>query len=181
MAQIVNRKQAASYCGVSLPTLDAWVKKGCPYVQRGSKGKEWKFDLALVSAWRDRYVAKPNEVVVDGAAIELDSREQAAVVSAVGNLIARVGKITAEMIVLAGGSIETAYAAEQLVTIKLSDVAEEDLEGRKFAPLDLMEMFCLRQFEVDWDRLAKEAGLAFDPDVCDAHMTSLDDKWTCRK
>lgn len=53
----VNRAELAGVCGVSLPTVDAWVEKGCPFVQRGSKGREWQFDTAAVINWRvDRAV-----------------------------------------------------------------------------------------------------------------------------
>lgn len=48
----VNRAELASLCGVSLPTVDTWVKRGCPFSERGSKGTEWKFDTAAVIGWR---------------------------------------------------------------------------------------------------------------------------------
>ena len=48
----VNRADLASLCSVSLPTVDSWVEKGCPYIERGSKGREWKFDSAVVIEWR---------------------------------------------------------------------------------------------------------------------------------
>lgn len=48
----LNRAELASLCGVSLPTVDNWVEKGCPYVERGSKGREWQFDSAAVIDWR---------------------------------------------------------------------------------------------------------------------------------
>ncbi|MEE7504170.1 Terminase small subunit (DNA packaging protein Nu1) [Methylobacterium mesophilicum] len=47
-----NRTELASLCGVSLPTVDTWVKRGCPFDERGSKGTEWKFDTAAVIGWR---------------------------------------------------------------------------------------------------------------------------------
>ena len=50
--RLINRGELASLCGVSLPTLDSWIEKGCPYVERGSKGVEWKFDSAAVIDWR---------------------------------------------------------------------------------------------------------------------------------
>lgn len=52
--RIVNRADLASICNCSLPTVDAWVRKGCPVVERGSKGKEWRFDSAAVIEWRIR-------------------------------------------------------------------------------------------------------------------------------
>lgn len=51
--QKVNRKQLADVCGVSLPTVDAWVRAGCPFDQKGERGKEWVFDTADVMRWRE--------------------------------------------------------------------------------------------------------------------------------
>lgn len=59
MSRIVSRNTLASLQGVSLPTIDAWVRAGCPVVTRGGRGKEWKFDTAQVTEWRiDRKVAE---------------------------------------------------------------------------------------------------------------------------
>lgn len=52
-----NRTQLAEVFGVSMPTVDGWVRGGCPVVQRGSRGVEWVFDTAAVAKWlRDRAV-----------------------------------------------------------------------------------------------------------------------------
>ena len=37
---------------VSLPTVDAWVRSGCPFSRKGSRGHAWEFDLAEVVSWR---------------------------------------------------------------------------------------------------------------------------------
>lgn len=50
--KFVNRADLADTFGISLPTVDAWVKKGCPVVERGSKGRQWVFDTAVVHDWR---------------------------------------------------------------------------------------------------------------------------------
>ena len=56
--RIVNRSELASLCGVSLPTIDTWLRKRCPIVERGSKGREAKFDTAAVIKWiKDTAVA----------------------------------------------------------------------------------------------------------------------------
>ncbi len=52
--QKVNRKQIADVFGVSLPTVDAWLRAGCPYDQKGERGKEWVFDTADVMRWREQ-------------------------------------------------------------------------------------------------------------------------------
>lgn len=53
----VNRTQLSEVFGVSLPTIDSWVRAGCPVEQRGGRGVEWKFETADVAKWRqDRAV-----------------------------------------------------------------------------------------------------------------------------
>ncbi|MGY1520158.1 terminase small subunit [Luteimonas sp. A482] len=52
--QKVNRKQLADVFGISLPTVDAWVRSGCPFDQKGERGREWAFDTADVMRWREQ-------------------------------------------------------------------------------------------------------------------------------
>ena len=47
----VNRAELADLLGVSLPTVDAYVRGGCPYEQRGAKGREWLFNSRAVIEW----------------------------------------------------------------------------------------------------------------------------------
>lgn len=84
--RLVNRADLASICSVSLPTVDAWVEKGCPYVERGSKGREWKFDSAAVIDWR---IQRAVENAVSGYEDESGkiSREEADRRKAVANAI----------------------------------------------------------------------------------------------
>lgn len=49
---IMNRAELATLFEVSLPTVDAWVRKGCPVIERGSKGRPWQFSSADVFDWR---------------------------------------------------------------------------------------------------------------------------------
>lgn len=35
-----------------MATLDAWIRRGCPYVERGGRGVSWVFDLLDVARWR---------------------------------------------------------------------------------------------------------------------------------
>ncbi|GEP09822.1 terminase small subunit [Methylobacterium gnaphalii] len=89
----INRGDLASLCGVSLPTVDSWVEKGCPYVERGSKGVEWKFDSAAVIDWR---IQRAVENAVSGAGEESTKgkREEADTRRAVANAI--VAEISAD-------------------------------------------------------------------------------------
>lgn len=74
----VTRQALADVFGVSLPTIDAWVRKGCPFVEKGGRGQEWQFNTAQVSKWlRDRDVEEATGGIPDGLE-ELKLREQKA-------------------------------------------------------------------------------------------------------
>ncbi|WP_323119992.1 terminase small subunit [Burkholderia alba] len=50
---MVNRAGVADVFGVALTTVDAWVRAGCPVIQRGGRGVEWQFNTADVVRWRE--------------------------------------------------------------------------------------------------------------------------------
>lgn len=33
--------------------MDAWIRKGMPFVEKGNQTKEWEFDTAAVAQWRE--------------------------------------------------------------------------------------------------------------------------------
>lgn len=73
-----NRAELAEFFGVALTTVDAWVRLGCPFDQKGSPGREWRFDTAAVVRWREdraRAEAGGQEAQDDAA---LRRRKQAA-------------------------------------------------------------------------------------------------------
>lgn len=54
----VNRTDLASVFGIAPTTVDAWVKAGCPYLERPTgRGKGWTFDTAAVARWREQRAA----------------------------------------------------------------------------------------------------------------------------
>ncbi|QJB21901.1 putative small terminase [Xanthomonas phage FoX3] len=69
----VNRADLAAIFGVSLPTIDSWVKNGCPGVKSGiGKGGTWSFDTAAVARWREQRAAEEasGDTVADEAALK---------------------------------------------------------------------------------------------------------------
>lgn len=74
----VTRQALADVFGVSLPTIDAWVRKGCPFVEKGGRGQEWQFNTAQVSKWlRDHDVEEATGGIPDDMD-ELKLRKQKA-------------------------------------------------------------------------------------------------------
>ena len=71
MSVKLNRAGLAEHMGVSLPTIDRWVKEGMPVVQRGARGVEWSFDLAdVIRWWGDRKAEAAAGKIDDVAEIE---------------------------------------------------------------------------------------------------------------
>ena len=70
--QRVNRQQLAAFYGVSLPTVDSWLRAGMPYAEKGARGVEWAFDTAQVAAWREERAAEEasGTTVQDEAALK---------------------------------------------------------------------------------------------------------------
>ena len=64
MSDSVNRTGLAEHFGVSLTTIDNWIRRGCPYQKKGGRGSEWEFSIDDVDLWRsggDSYSDYPDE------------------------------------------------------------------------------------------------------------------------
>lgn len=48
----VNREELAEIFGVSLNTITAWLRNGCPYQEKGRQGKPWRFNTRDVAEWQ---------------------------------------------------------------------------------------------------------------------------------
>lgn len=51
-ARMGSKAACAEFFGVSLPTVESWIRKGMPVVQRGAKGIAWAIDLCAAAEWR---------------------------------------------------------------------------------------------------------------------------------
>lgn len=52
--QIVNRGELAEIFGVSLPTIDRWIRAGAPVTKQGSRGMAAEYNTAEVIDWQLR-------------------------------------------------------------------------------------------------------------------------------
>lgn len=73
--QIATKQEIADIFGVSLPTVEAWVRSGCPYVEKGGMGKSWKFDTSAVAAWQKEKAVEDATGGRDASVDELKKRE----------------------------------------------------------------------------------------------------------
>jgi phage terminase Nu1 subunit (DNA packaging protein) len=49
--QTVGKREIAEIFGVADTTVDQWIRRGCPIVQRGAKGIQWQINTADVAEW----------------------------------------------------------------------------------------------------------------------------------
>ena len=103
MGRQVNRSELAETFGKSLPTVSAWVKSGCPVVERGRQGREWVFDTADVADWLEQRAV----AAVEGQSVLMDIEE------------ARRRKLVAEAV------MAEADADQRLAKLILVEDAEE--------------------------------------------------------
>lgn len=47
-----NKAECAEWFGISIPSFNGWIRRGCPFVQRGNKTTPWIFDVVQVYEWR---------------------------------------------------------------------------------------------------------------------------------
>jgi len=66
----VSKAELANIYGVSLPTISQWVNKGCPWITKGSPGKQWRFNTADVTTWREEHVAQ--QIQGDTSQLDID-------------------------------------------------------------------------------------------------------------
>lgn len=78
--QILNRTSMADYLGIAMPTLDEWVRRGCPCKERGGRGKQWQFNSADVQRWREQDIREERAAMNgrDHSIEELKKRKLAA-------------------------------------------------------------------------------------------------------
>lgn len=66
----VTKAELCRLSGKNPSTISTWVTKGCPYVQKGSKSKQWVFDVAEVMDWYADY--KALQAVGDTKSLDID-------------------------------------------------------------------------------------------------------------
>lgn len=76
--QIATKQELADIFGVSLPTIEAWVRGGCPFVEKGGMGKSWKFDTAAVATWQKDKATEDAKGTANVTAEELARRKNEA-------------------------------------------------------------------------------------------------------
>lgn len=79
MGRIVKKSDIADIFGCSLPTVDAWVRDGCPVKTTGGKGVAYQLDTYEVHRWllgREKRPGRPGKPVEPAKSIDPETGEE---------------------------------------------------------------------------------------------------------
>lgn len=76
--RVVGRAELAEIFGVSAPTIDDWISRGCPYLKQGSKGVAWAFKTSAVYQWLQQENTQAQDSEANCNAQQLKLRKLAA-------------------------------------------------------------------------------------------------------
>lgn len=157
MGKQVNRTELAELHDVSLPTVSAWVRKGCPVIERGGKGKQWIFDSAAVATWREDQAvlsavgdtdkldideARRRKTAAEAALAELELSKQKGEVAEIELISKVIGEEYAKcrakllsiptrlspLLMTIDGEGDAGQILEDAITDALSELSSDDLE-----------------------------------------------------
>ncbi|MCJ2120655.1 terminase small subunit [Methylobacterium sp. J-001] len=157
MTEVVSRNVLANQLGVSLPTVDSWVRRGCPILKPGRRGVAAQFDLRAVRGWVDRYISTGRVVRHEGQTFNLPSREQALLVKAFGHIITSHYGHAADAAHALGLSTKQIYALEYEVTLHLAKCMSDYLAEHGLTSFAL-DLYNKPNTEPDWRLVAAMHG-----------------------
>lgn len=59
----LNKGELAQFFDVSPQAIDGWIRRGCPFVEKGRPGQPWVFDALDVARWRFGEKAESNALI----------------------------------------------------------------------------------------------------------------------
>lgn len=143
-----SKAEVAEFFDVAVPSVDAWIRRGCPVVQRGKQGQAWVFDLLAVAEWRfsgsstagedfdpDRLQPAERKAWFDSETkrrdLQIRDRElipagemEACIASAFGSLSQGLRSIPDNLERRIGCSADVAEAVEQAIEAEMDAVAD---------------------------------------------------------
>lgn len=167
---VLNRIETATHFGIAATTLDDWIRRGCPVVSRGSRGKKWQLNSADVLKWREDDIRSQTAGIKMASSDELKRRKLAAETGTAelefakeADLVAPIEQ-TERMIIKAFGEIRS----------RMRNVLPSRIARRINGETDQTKIKAILLDEIDQalealsdDDLISEADLELDPDETD--------------
>lgn len=92
----VTKAELCRLLDYSTTAVSQWVSKGCPYVQKGSKSRQWIFDVPAVVAWREEQAAL--QAVGDTKSLDIDEARRRKLASEAAMLELELAKRKGELV-----------------------------------------------------------------------------------
>lgn len=143
-----SKADVAEFFEMTVTSVDGWIRRGCPVVQRGKQGQAWVFDLLAVAEWRfggklcaaedfdpDRLQPAERKAWYDSETkrrdLQIRDRElipagelEACIASAFGSLSQGLRSIPDNLERRVGCSAEIAEAVEKAIEAEMDAVAD---------------------------------------------------------
>lgn len=168
---ILNRIETANHFGIAATTLDDWIRRGCPVVQRGSRGVQWQINSAEVHKWREDDIRSQSTGTKVATNEELIKRKLAADVASAELAFAKEAELVApieqteRLLVKAFGEVRASLRNVLPARAARRLIGESDPSKIKAILLDEIDTALEALSD---DELLTEADLDIDPEDDDA-------------
>lgn len=146
----VNRTELANVFGVAMNTVDAWVRAGCPYDEKGQGRKPWVFDTADVAGWREDMAAneaggttavdeaalKRRKMLADTIKMELELATAQGLVAPIDQMERNVARIMAEI------SVNMRNLPARVVSLLIGEQDERRFKQVLLSEIDIVLESC---------------------------------------
>jgi phage terminase Nu1 subunit (DNA packaging protein) len=126
--QLVNQADLAAIFGVSVVTVRAWERKGCPVERKATRGKASAYNTAAVARWREEQAALAASGDLSAMDMEEAKRRKIAAEAALAEmeLSLKRGELVAVEVV--GSIVEEEYATVRANFMAMPGEISTDLE-----------------------------------------------------
>lgn len=163
MAEMISKSALAEHLGVSLPAVDAWVRRGCPIEERGGPGRAAKFDVQKVTAWLQRYTRAQTEKRTWG---RINPQERHSIEDALRYVHVETLGTIGDAVACHDLPMKLAYAIEMQAGVTLLKVLQTYCKMIGISPVFLDEPGTADK-DVSWEKAAEERGESYDEALWD--------------
>lgn len=134
--QKVNQADLAAIFGVTTVSIRAWERKGCPVVEKGSKGKSSFYNTAAVARWREEQAALAATGDTNAMDIEEARRRKVAAEAALAEMDLATRRGEYVLVEEVGVAVEAEYATIRANFLSMPGDIASDLEHLQSAEIE---------------------------------------------
>jgi len=142
--RLSNKSGVAEFFGVSVNTVDAWLRKGCPTLDKGDRGRAYVFDLLEVAKWRFCTGSASGETSVDNmtptdrkawfesekARLVVEERDRELIAATeVERVVATSFAVLSQGLQSIPDNVERRTGCDPEVVVAVRDVIEKEMDG----------------------------------------------------